>query len=249
MANPVKQQLTDDLKKVKLQSGDRAQRIKTIFKTAFSEAMTEIKDGTQDVKAVSKTSLDNVMQSVAPQDAREAVVTVAVSETVSEAVSEAISEENISEHEAAAAPEAEATSAEASTTAPENSAVTVLQTLLKAAGLKAKDLTGEQYSKLKAELPEHLEQLKGKTTAWDEQLSDRYGEDYAGLKQRFNKALAWYKAKLAEGKAVNDQSLKNKQAQPKPELSDLGTKVAQKEEAVKQKIGQTLRTITVNAQS
>lgn len=242
MANSIKQQLADDLKKVKTQSGDRVQRIKTIVKTAFTEAVAEVKEGTQEVKSTSKDSLNNVIQTVAPRDAAEAVVTVKATEDSPVVVlpQDGDAPEVLA---AEAPPEAvpEAT--------VEHDKLTVVQALLKAAGLQAKSLASEQYDKLKEALPERLEQVKGKTTAWDEQLSDRYGDDYAGIKQRWNKVVAWYQAKLEEGKAMDAQPLEKKQAQKAEELSDLGVKVAQKEEAVKQQIGQALRTITVNAQS
>ncbi len=241
MANTIKQQLAADLEKVKSQGGDRVKRIKTIVKTAFTEAITEVKDGTQEVKTTSKESLNNVIQTVAPRDPAEVVVTVVATEENPEVLLQDSDTAEVFAAEAAPdkTPEAKV----------ETSTLTVVQALLQAAGLKAKSLAGEQYSKLKEEFPERLEQVKGKTEAWDEQLSDRYGDDYAGIKQRWNKAVAWYKAKLEEGKAVNAHPLERKQAQKAEALSDLGVKVAQKEEAVKQQIGQALRTITVNAQS
>ncbi len=241
MANTIKQQLATDLEKVKSQSGDRVKRIKTIVKTAFTEAVAEVKDGTQEVKTTSQESFHNVIQTVAPKDPAQAVVTVVAME----------------EHPEVFAQEGNAPEVLAADVAPEtvpevtieNDKLTIVQALLKAASLKAKSLAGKQYSKLKEELPERLEQVKEKTTVWDEQLSDRYGDDYAGIKQHWNKALAWYQTKLEEGKTINAQPLERKQAQKAEELSDLGIKVAQKEEAVKQQIGQALRTITVNAQS
>ena len=241
MANSIKQQLAADLEKVKTQSGDRVQRIKTIVKTAFTDAVAEVKDGTQEVKTTSQESFNNVIQTVAPRDPAEAVVTVVATEDNPEVLTQdsKIPEVLASEATPDKMPEAKV----------ETSTLTIVQALLQAAGLKAKSLAGEQYSKLKEEFPERLEQVKGKTTAWDEQLSDRYGDDYAGIKQRWNKAVAWYQAKLEEGKAVNAQPLGKKQAQKAEALSDLGVKVAQKEEVVKQQIGQALRTITVNAQS
>ena len=238
MANSIKQQLADDLKKVKTQSGDRVQRIKTIVKTAFTEAIAEVKEGTQEVKSTSKDSLNNVIQTVAPRDAAEAVVTV---KATGDSPVVVLPQDGDSPEVLASEVAPEAT--------VEHDKLTVVQALLKAAGLQAKSLASEQYDKLKEALPERLEQVKGKTTAWDEQLSDRYGDDYAGIKQRWNKAVAWYQAKLEEGKAIDAQPLEKKQAQKAEELSDLGIKVAQKEEAVKQQIGQALRTITVNAQS
>ncbi len=241
MANSIKQQLAADLEKVKSQGGDRVQRIKTIVKTAFTEAVAEVKDGTQEVKTTSKESFTNVIQTVAPKDPAEAVVTVVATEENPEVLHQnsETSEGFASEAAADKMPEAKV----------ETSTLSVIQALLQAAGLKAKSLAGEQYSKIKEEFPERLEQVKDKTTVWDEKLSDRYGDDYAGIKQRWAKAVTWYKAKLEEGKAVNAQPLERKQAQKAEELSDLGVKVAQKEEAVKQQIGQALRTITVNAQS
>lgn len=247
MAPSIQQQLAADLKKVKAQSGDRVQRIKAIAKTAFKEAVAEVKDGTQEVKVTSKESLNNVIQTVAPREASEAVVTVSATE---EQPASAPPQENNGPEVLTAEVEVEPETAPKVTIEnPQHPKLTLVQALLKAAGLKAQSLAGDQYSKLKEELPERLEQVKQKTSTWDGQLSDRYGDDYAGLKQRWNKALAWYKLKLEQGKAVNAQPLERKQAQKAETLSDLGVKVAQKEEAVKEQIGQALRTITVNAQS
>ena len=233
MTTPLKQQLAEDLTKVKEQSGDRAQRIKTILKTALADAMAEVKGGAQEVKLTSKASLNKVVQSANTVDPAKSTVTVAATESLEEASAELVQSE--------VAPEA--------TSSADPSVISDLQSLLKSAGLKTKDMTREQYDKLQAELPEYLDQAKGKTAAWDQQLSDRYGDRYASLKQRFEKALAWYKAKLAEGRAVEAKAEAGGQTKTSQELSDLGAKVAQKEEAIKQQIGQTLRTVTVDAKS
>ena len=241
MTHSIKQQLAADLKKVKTQSGDRVQRIKTIVKTAFNDAVAEVKGGTQEAKNTSKESLNNVIRTMAPSDPAQAVVTITATEDSPTPFPQESdgSEVFTTEAASAATPEAKI----------EPSTATVVQALLKAAGLKAKSLAGQQYSKLKQELPARLEQAKGKTAAWDKQLSDRYGDDYTSIKQHLSKAIAWYQAKLEEGKAIDAQPLERKQSQKAEALSDLGVKVAQKEEEVKQQIGQALRTITVNAQS
>lgn len=286
MANSIKQQLTEDLETVKLQSHDRIKRIRTIAKTAFSEAISEVKAGGQEVKLTSQQSLNKVIQTVAPSDPTEAIVTVTPAEehTVAEAMTDTSSESTTEKlAESTAEPPAEssvewmAAQPLDSNTMPETSdaandsasgsghqphggpeatvetpKLAIVQALLKVAGLKAKSLAQGQYSKFKTHWPEHSAQIHSQTDRWDQQLTQRYGEDYTelktGLKQSCTKAVDWYQDKLEQGKAIKPQPLERKQAQKAEELSEFGVKVAQKEAAVKQQMGQVLKTITVNVQ-
>lgn len=226
MTYSIKDQVSEDLKKVKQQGGDRAQRIKEIVKAAVTEAWTEAKDGTEEVKSTSKASLSNAVQSFLTVDevAAEQVLTVAV---VEDGVD----------------PEVNSTDAATETTPTDQASLA--KSLLKAARLRAQAFLGLQYDKL----PDRYEQLKQKTATWDEQLAERYGDDYAGLKQRYAKVADWYQSKWSEGQELKPNPVERKQEVVVEELSDLGTTIAQKEEVVKQKMGQVLRTITVNAES
>lgn len=229
MTYSIKDQVSEDLKKVKQQGGDRAQRIKEIMKAAVTEAWTEAKDGTQEVKSASKESLSNAVQSFLTVDevAAEQVLTVAVVEDGTD-------------------PEVNPSNADAETTAAATAdKVSLAKSLLKAARLRAQAFLELQYDKL----PDRYDQLKQKTATWDEQLAERYGDDYAGLKQRYAKVADWYQSKWSEGQGLKPNPVERKQTVVVDELSDLGTTIAQKEEAVKQKMGQVLRTITVNAES
>jgi len=236
MDNPLKQQLTEDLSKVKAQSGDRLQRIQEILKTAFSEAASEMKAGGKEVGSTSKESFRNAVQTVANRKPAEATVTVEASVAQPEMAEDRVVVESV---------DATMLDSQTPTAMPEPSTLKILEDLLKATGTQAKSIAREQYDKLEAELPERSQQLQSKAQDWDEQLTQRYGDDYAGLKQRFAKAFAWYQEKLNAGKALNNKSVGKKEEK----ADELGVKVAQKEEVIKEQIGQALRTITVNVRS
>ncbi|NJN32259.1 MAG: hypothetical protein HC824_18930 [Synechococcales cyanobacterium RM1_1_8] len=241
MVHSIKDQLAADLKQVKAKGGDRAQRIKSILTNAFSEAVAEARDGTQELKQTSQASLSNAVQSllrVEPQ-AGDIAQTTDVAQaghgpgsTDPESTGPVITVE--------ATPSGQ-------DPVQDRPQAPIAQTLALALRLRAIAFLGMQYSKL----PERYDQLKDKASRWDGQLMDRYGNDYLGLKnglqQRYTQASSWYAAKRSAGQALDPNPVERKQAAVVDELSDLGVTIAQKEEAWKEKIGQTLKTITVTS--
>lgn len=97
--------------------------------------------------------------------------------------------------------------------------------------------------------PERYGQLQQRAATWDQQLAGRYGDDYAALKQRYAKAVAWYQTQQAAGQTLEPQGMAKQQADWAEVFSQAGGKIAQKEDAIKQQVRQALKAITVTAES
>jgi uncharacterized protein YecT (DUF1311 family) len=77
MTNPMKEQFATDLKKAKDAGGVRVERIRKIFQAALSQAFTEVKEGSGEIRSIAKDStstlIDNLKEK--PGNANQETVT------------------------------------------------------------------------------------------------------------------------------------------------------------------------------
>lgn len=256
MTNSFKDQLTTDFEKAKNAGSVRVERIRQIFQDAMAQTMTELKEGTGEVRSIAKESTttltDNLKQTQKPaaqevvpvqveiqDDGIESTVAVVESELAEPLVIDAASTEvHISTD--AVQPQADQQAASQSPTS--ESLVDSLKALIEQALRSFQE--GETY----AVLQQQFVKLKEQLAVLDTKLSNRFGERYENTKQEFSqdmeKTKAWYEEMKENANTTGTNLLEDKQAELVIKMGEAGATIAQKEAKIKQLLKEMWQTVS-----
>lgn len=85
-------------------------------------------------------------------------------------------------------------------------------------------------------------ELKQQTSNWDTKLEQQYGDRYTTRKQQVRDAAAWYTKTANQAQTIKPSPFERKQAEMGATWGESGTRLAQKEQQIKQQIKQRLQT-------
>lgn len=254
MTNPAKDQIAADLQKAKSAGSVRVERIRKIVQDAFSQAVTELKEGSGEIGSIAKGSTSTLIDTLKEQPKNTTSEVPAPVEVIIEVNDEPTSTRTAEIQDAAdtvveinpvqvdaAQPVISQTVASEGTDqqAPNPPASEGLLDLLKVLIERVTQAirSGEASAKLK-------EQIR----TVDAKLMDRYGERYVGFKQEFRqdleKAKAWYDGKKAEAGSNGTPWVEQKQAEFELKMGEAGATVATKEQKIKQLLKELWQTVT-----
>jgi hypothetical protein len=86
--------------------------------------------------------------------------------------------------------------------------------------------------------------LKAQVFKLDQNLAERYGQSYAGIKQKMNSTQDWYRNARSEAQSSGTIPLEQKQKETDDRFAQAGLAIARKEQAIKQQLKKRWRTIT-----
>jgi hypothetical protein len=252
----MKDQITTDLQKAKEVGGARVEKIRQIFRDAFSQSLAELKEGGSELGSIAKTSTSTLIENLqnqpkaAPQEApipvevkiesdeesaesTDAVVTeVLAAELIdAESVTAHISDPVVTDPES----EAQNSETEAASQSVFKTAFARAVALLKEKGIDTK------LNQQRVEFKQQLDQL-------DAKLGEQFGERYTVIKQDFHKdmqtAKGWYDRTRANAANGGTFWVDQKQTELEVKAGEAGATVAQKEEKIKHLLKELWQTVT-----
>lgn len=214
MPYSIKDQLTDDLQKAKTAGKTRATRIKEIFQTATTAAVTEIKTGSEEVRSIAKDTVQSVMGNI--HDDLDAQL-----------------HQNLTE-----------TQPDTSASPTPVSLKSLLTKLFRLVRLKFSTRLQQEYNDLPRQYDDLKQQATKLDAKLTDRYGDRYDQAKAQAKQRFHKVKVWYNQKRSAGEALNSSVLEQKQSEFTTAIADAGTAIAQKEQQIQQQVKEFVRSAT-----
>lgn len=207
--------IADDWKRLKETGGTRVSRLRAIVQQALSEALTEVRDGSGEVRQIVKESVSTTFDT--PQPNR----TTSVSADFTNA--------------SVSYPQPEGVDIEHS-----DAVVIVEVDDQREASTPGRSLF-EQFmnwfqSQQFGSLQEQYQSFKVRLEDWDRQLTDRYGDRYQVLKNRASDAKTWYQETKARVDAGEESPGDQFQRQLDTNAQLVGTSAAQTEMLVKQRV-------------
>ncbi len=251
MTNPSQQPINPNLQKAKTEGKIRLQNIQKILREAFSQVVGEVKEGSREVAPIAKDFLTAKANKSQEQiEIKPEIITVVeITEEVTPVITEvadmseqpepllvnsvAIEEVALTSEETASLlvnPVAIEDLVLTEVKATQETPTTVWRTLVKAL-LKfiqeKEDLASvrEQYAKLKARLE-----------IVDVRLMERYGDRYEKIKQQLKSTQPWYERQKSQMEVSGFSPMQRKQVEIHGKMAEAGTKVAQKEQQIKQQL-------------
>lgn len=247
MTNSVKERIQEDLQKAKSEGSLRAERIREIVKSAVSEAVAEVSQGTGELKAIAKDALTAVFAVVRDRTTTRTEEMAASVEGVVEGIGE-FHREAIAQTQTQISDlrqtldqtdrqfEEEITTALATVDLPEadNTTKTPFKMLIDLVVNAVKerevfDMFQQRYDHLKQQLAE-----------LDTRLQERYGDRYDEVKRQLETAQTWYASAKTKGESLGNEAKHFKQVELEEKAADLGTTIAQKEAEIKAQLREIL---------
>ncbi|WP_068511190.1 hypothetical protein [Leptolyngbya sp. O-77] len=245
MTNSVKERIQEDLQKAKSEGRLRAERIREIVKTAVSEAVAEVSQGTGELKAIATDALTAAFAVVRDRAATRtedmAASVEGVVEGIGEAHREAIAQaqtqiddlqqtldhtdRQFEEEVTVALATVDLPEAEATTKTPFKVLIDLVVNAVKEREMF--DMFQQRYNHLKQQLAE-----------LDTRLQERYGDRYEEVKRQIETAQTWYANAKTKGETLGNEAKHFKQVELEEKAADLGTTIAQKEAEIKAQLRQ-----------
>lgn len=239
MSTSVKEKITVDLQKAKSEGSLRAERIRDIVREAVSQAVAEIKAGSTEIRTIAKDAMAAVSDSFKASN-QEAEMTASI-----EGIVDGISQ---SSRDQIAEAQVQVDQLQAQISENEQT----IETNVESAIVGISEATGEQTSpsfrslvaailtSLKeqqlARLQVQFAKLKEQLIKLDATLSNRYGDRYAGVKERMETAKGHYEEAKARVAAGEPNPVDQAQAELTEKASQAGAAVARIEELIKQRL-------------
>lgn len=220
MDNSIQEQLAEDLQQAKVTGKARASRIQKIVQSAAAQTMTEVKAGSGEVRSIAQNRVQAVIETI------DGKLNHNLNQDLSQNVGETTEERPVNATESAAPVSIKTLIAKF---------LTVLKTKLATRFRQEYADLPRQYADLKRQATDQATQLNVK-------LTERYGDRYDHVKQRFQKVKVWYYQKRSQGEALDSNLVEQKQAEFVTKVGEAGTTIAHKEQQVRQKVKDLLQT-------
>jgi hypothetical protein len=254
MSNPVKQNISSNLEKAKVEGKVRSEHIQEIVRDAVGLAIAELKEGTIEIRSIIKDAISTVISDLkgSGKETTERI-TASIEGAIEAGTSErqqAIAQKrsklleiqelldqqqlDLEQEISGALIEIRSTDLSDSKTPnsdpnsdPNSEAINLAVDTVQER--QSSGILQEQYLKLMSQL-ENL----------DQKLANRYGDRYDEIKQQLETKLAetkvWYDQKKTEADASGKLPLLQKQAEIEDNLGELGSVVARKEQEVTKRL-------------
>lgn len=246
--HPQVEQIKADLHKAQQEGKLRTERVREIVRSAVSEAATEIKQGSGEIRLIAKQILATVIDSLQGQgqEIREDLTASVegIIEGISQSRRESIArshteldqlQSKIQEQEEQLNTEIEQTLTEIGTSVPTSS--TDIQDAIHTAVATLRD------SEEAALLQKRYAQLQAQLAIIKANLAARYGTRYEEMKYHLDDAKAWYENTKDQAKAAGSSPLEQKQTEFERKIGEAGTAIARKEKQVKQLLKELLNSL------
>ena len=248
MSNSLKNQITTDIKKAREEGSLRAERIRDIVQLAVSQAVSELKAGSTEIRSVVKDAISAVIET--SQEKGEEI-----KEEVSASIEGAIAGVSSFKRQAIAKNQAEVKQLEAKIDADQEELQAEIDGVLsdieetgkdKSANIKAAIESAIHTIKDSEEvslMQKRYAQLKAQLAIIQANLAERYGERYENVKPYLDEAQSWYERAKKDPEIFTDKVEKN-WTEFEHKLGEAGSSLAKKERQGKQLLRELWQSIT-----
>jgi F0F1-type ATP synthase membrane subunit b/b' len=234
MSNSVKDRIATDLRKAKSEGSLRAERVKDIVKAAVSQAMSEVKEGSFEIRTVVQDVIAAVVESVGDKGRESQEEITASVEGAIEGVSQSRREEIAKTQAKIDELQAQMVTQEQQLDAEVEGAIVQVET---------SDNTSPDLKEF-AGLREQYARLRTKLEVVEANLKIRYGDRYDEVKQHLDNAKTWYDNAKVKAETKGIDPIQEKQQEFETKLGEAGAALAHKEEQVKQRLKELWKTVT-----
>jgi hypothetical protein len=251
MSNSVKERISTDLKKARAEGGLRAERIRDIVKHAVSQAIDEIKAGSSEIRVIVKDAITATIENTDPKPEE-------MEEHVSASIEGAIEGVHDSKREVITAAQTAIDEMQAQLVEEEqqlesdiDSALVAIETSNEHPSSDFKSVLRSAIHNIRerqgfAFLEQQYVRLREQLDILDSRLAERYGDNYAQVKQRLetakSNAQTWYDQNRSRVEAGEPNPVERKQVEFERKFSQAGTTIAHKEREIKQRVKEFLQT-------
>ncbi|BAZ06089.1 hypothetical protein [Calothrix sp. NIES-3974] len=223
----VKERIVKDLEQVKEQGSARTQRIREIVQVAVGDAMHELKGGATEIRSLTQDAVTAVIEHLKSKGKQAKNEVMAAMEGAVAGVSDksVASETQAQEQQILEAVDGALVAVETNQKQESRSFLSLLLAAFNA--LKAK---------LFASLHQENASLQELLAKWDTSLTEKYGDRYTQIKQRWQSAQTSYQATKIRMENGETSPVDQYQAQAMDKAAQAGAKVAQTEQAIKQQL-------------
>jgi hypothetical protein len=248
MSNLLKDQIKTDLDKAKEEGTLRAERIRDIVQVAVSQAVSEIKAGSSEIRSVAKDAISAVIE--ASQEKGEKI-----KEEVSASIEGAIAAISSVKRQTIAESQSEVKQLQAKIDAEEEELQAEIDGMLSDIEETGKDKSAETKAAIEsaiytikdsdevALMQRRYAQLKAQLAIVQANLAERYGERYENVKPYLDDAQAWYERAKKDPEMFTDK-VDQKRTEFEQKLGEAGSSLAKKERQGKQLLRELWKSIT-----
>jgi chromosome segregation ATPase len=248
MSNSMKDRISTDLQKAKSEGTLRAERIRDIVKAAVSQTMSELKEGSVEIRSVVQDAITAVVD-FAGDKGKESQEEISASvEGAIEGISESRREEIVKTQAKIDELQAQMAKQEQQLDSEIDGAIVQIETneqttpdikaLIDAAVKAVRDR--EEFAGLR----EQYAKLRTKLEVVEANLKVRYGDRYDEVKQHLDNAKTWYDNAKVKAETKGIDPVQEKQLEFETKLGEAGASLARKEEQVKQRLKELWKTVT-----
>lgn len=250
MSDSIKDKISTDLQKIKEEGSSRTDKIRQIVRSAVSEAVAEVKEGSMEIRTVVQEAVSAVLDNFQGKSKD-------VQEDVTASIEGAIEAIGASKREAIAETRSQVKQLEEKLEIQEQELQVqmdeVLSDLQETAIEKSTDLKATLESAIAAIqdteeaalMRKRYAQLKAKLAVVQANLSVRMGDRYDDVKDHLTEAKTWYdrtrdRAELETG----NHPLEKKQQKFESQLGEVGAAIGRKEKQVRHLVRELWNSVT-----
>jgi hypothetical protein len=242
------EQIKTDLHRAQQEGQLRAERIREILRSAISQATVEVKQGSGELREISKEAFAAVVETLQSrgkdlQDDLAASIQGIV-EGISQSRRQTIarSEAELNQLQSQIEQQEEQLNSEIET------ALTEIDTTAKSSSSDVRDAIDAAIATLRdseeaALLRKRYAQLQAQLSILKANLAARYGDRYEEMQHHLDNAKTWYRDAQVKAKTGEPNRLEQKQAEVEQKIGEAGTAIARKEKQVKQILRDLLHTL------
>lgn len=250
MSDSIKEKISTDLQKIKEEGSSRTDKIRQIVRSAVSEAVAEVKEGSTEIRTVVKDAVSAVLENfqgksqVVKEDVTASIegAIEAIGESKQKAIAETRSQvkelqEKLDTEEEALQVQVDEVLSDIRETAADKSSD------LKAAIESA--VAAFQDTEEAALMRKRYAQLKAKLAIVQANLSLRMGDQYDEVKDHLTEAKTWYdRTRDRAALETGNHPLEKKQQKFESQLGEVGAAIGRKEKQVRNLLQELLHSVT-----
>lgn len=244
----IKEQITTDLQKAKQEGKVRSERIQEIVQAAVSQANSEVKEGSTELRLIVKEAVTTVIDNFKDRGEE-------IKDEVTASIQGAIEGISASRRKAIAKNQAEVQQLQTQIDADEqelqnqiDSALTDIEETTKDSPSSTKSAIEAAINSLKDSeevntMRKHYAQLQAQLAVLQANLAARYGERYEDVKKHLDDAKVWYEKTQPQAEATAEQ-VRQKSTEFENKLGEAGAALARREQRVKQLLKELWHSVT-----
>jgi hypothetical protein len=249
MTNSVKDRISTDLQRAKSEGSLRSERIRQIVKSAITQAIAELKEGSVEIRTVAQDAFSAVLENVQDQGQKTKEDLQASVEGIIEGVSESRRDAIAQTQTQIQELQTQIDHQEQQLESDVDGALVQIESTGQQSSSAVKDALNEILNRFRdreefSAMKEQYARLKGQLAILDANLAARYGERYDDVKRHMETAKTWYTNAKTEAEREGVDKVHKTQVEVEAKMGEIGGAIARKEARVKELLKELWVTVT-----